>query len=159
MKKVIFLFSMLILFSCKKEKQVFQVHNVNIEQNSANKNHLKSTTEFLSIAYFHIFETPIPTPRLSDLSVLHSSFGDKKLIEQMTIKNFLNDDGIQISSIDRSSIITKTTFVRETYKKLYNRIPEEYELWFILNMIEKDADLTAEIIYFSLMTADEYRYY
>jgi hypothetical protein len=26
-------------------------------------------------------------------------------------------------------------------------------------MIQKDTDLTAELIYFSLMTANEYRYY
>ena len=27
------------------------------------------------------------------------------------------------------------------------------------NMIENDSDLTSELIYFSLMTANEYRYY
>ena len=54
MKKVIFLFSILILFSCKKEKKVtYHVNNVNISQNR-NKDHLKSTTEFISIAYSDI---------------------------------------------------------------------------------------------------------
>jgi len=159
MKKVIFLFSILILFSCKKEKQIFHVHNVNIEQNAVNKNHLKSTTEFLSIAYSDIFGTVISTKKLYDLSIIHSSFGDKKLIQEMIIKNFLNDPGVQIPLLDTTSIITDTAFVRKTYKKLYNRTPDDYELWFIANMIEKDSDLTAEHIYFSLMTADEYRYY
>ena len=45
------------------------------------------------------------------------------------------------------------------YTKIYNRTPDEYELWFISNMIENDSDLTSELIYFSLMTANEYRYY
>jgi len=152
MKKVIFLFSILILFSCKKEKRVFHVHDVNINQNATNKNHLKSTTEFISIAYFHLFDAVIPAPDLSDLSVVYSSFGDKRLIEEMIIKNFLNDEN-EIPPINTPS------FVSNTYKKLYNRAPDEYELWFITNMIEEDSDLTAEIIYFSLMTAKEYRYY
>ena len=60
MKKVIFLFSILMLFSCKKEEKVtYHVNNVNITQNSANKDHLKSTTEFISIAYSDIFGTVI----------------------------------------------------------------------------------------------------
>ena len=162
MKKAIFLFSILILFSCKKEKQVFQLNNVNIEQNTVSKDHLKSTTEFISIAYFHIFETVISAPDLSALSTMYSSFGDKRLIEEMMIKNFLNDthdlydEEIEILPIDRDSL---NNFVSEAYKKLYNRTPDEYELWFITDMIEKNSDLTAEIIYFSLMTANEYRYY
>ena len=158
MKKVIFLFSILILFSCKKEKQVFHVHNVNIEQNTANKDHLKSTTEFISIAHYHIFNDIIPTPKLSDLSTIYSSFGDKKLIGEMIIKNFLNDAGVDIPS-DSLMRTDLNVFITQTYKKLYNRTPDENELWFIANMIEKDSDLTAEIIYFSLMTANEYRHY
>ena len=159
MKKVIFLFSILILFSCKKEKQVFHVHNVNIEQNAVNKNHLKSTTEFISIAYFHLFEAVIPAPDLSDLSVVHSSFGDKRLIEEMIIKSFLNEPSIQILQIDRSSSSTINIFAQNMYTKLYNRTPDEYELWFVTDMIQKDTTLTSELIYFSLMTANEYRYY
>ena len=44
-------------------------------------------------------------------------------------------------------------------KKLFNRNPDEYELWFIADMIQRDSTVTAELIYFSLMTSNEYRYY
>jgi hypothetical protein len=90
---------------------------------------------------------------------MYKAFGDKKLIEEMVIKNFLNEPTIQISQIDRTSEITIQNFVTDSYKKLFNRTPDEYELWFIVDMIQKDTDLTAELIYFSLMTANEYRYY
>ena len=160
MKKIIFLLSVLTLVSCKKEKKaVYGLNDVNISQNSANKDHLKSTTEFISIAYSDIFGTVITTDKLADLSTMYRAFGDKKLIEEMVIKNFLNESTIQIPQIDRTSEITIQNFVSNSYKKLFNRTPDEYELWFVADMILKDDALTAELIYFSLMTANEYRYY
>lgn len=160
MKKIIFLLSVLTLVSCKKEKKaVYGLNDVDISQNSANKDYLKSTTEFISIAYSDIFGTVISINKLADLTKIYKAFGDKKLIEQMVIKNFLNEPSIQIPQIDRSSASTINTFTQNIYIKLYNRTPDEYELWFISNMIENDTDLTSELIYFSLMTANEYRYY
>jgi len=160
MRNLIFIFSILLLFSCKKEKNVtYQLNDVTIENNTANKDHLKSTTEFISIAYSDIFGTVISTNKLTDLTRIYKAFGDKKLIEQMVIKNFLNEPSIQISQIDRSSMSTINSFVQNVYTKLYNRTPDEYELWSISNMIENDTALTSELIYFSLMTANEYRYY
>jgi len=160
MKKIIFLLSILTLVSCKKEKKVtYYVNDVNITQNAAVKDHLKSTTEFISIAYSDIFGTVITTAKLADLSTMYRAFGDKKLIEEMVIKNFLNESTIQIPQIDRTSEITIQNFVSNSYKKLFNRTPDEYELWFVADMILKDDTLTAELIYFSLMTANEYRYY
>ena len=160
MKKIIFLLSVLTLVSCKKEKKVsYALNDVNISQNLANKDHLKSTTEFISIAYSDIFGTVITADKLADLSTMYRAFGDKKLIEEMVIKNFLNESTIQIPQIDRISETSIQNFVTDSYKKLFNRTPDEYELWFVTDMIQKDDDLTSELIYFSLMTANEYRYY
>ena len=160
MRNIVLIFSVLILFSCKKEKNViYKLDDVTIEQNSANKDHLKSTTEFISIAYSDIFGTVISTNKLADLTTIYKAFGDKKLIEQMVIKNFLNEPTIQIPQIDRSSMSTINNFVTDAYKKLYNRNPDEYELWFVADLITKDDDLTAELVYYSLMTSNEYRYY
>ena len=56
MRKLIFIFSVLLLFSCKKEKKItYQLNDVTIENNSANKDHLKSTIEFISIALLQSF--------------------------------------------------------------------------------------------------------
>ena len=160
MRKLIFIFSVLLLFSCKKEKKItYQLNDVTIENNTANKDHLKSTIEFISIAYSDIFGTVISINKLAELSQIYKAFGDKKLIEQMVIKNFLNEPSIQIPQIDRNSSSTINIFVQNMYTKLYNRTPDEYELWFVMDMIQKDTTLTSELIYFSLMTANEYRYY
>ena len=130
-----------------------------IEQNSANKDHLKSTTEFISIAYSDIFGTVVSTNKLTDLTTIYKAFGDKKLIEQMVIKNFLNEPTNLIPVIDTTSVTTIKDFVTDAYKKLYNRNPDEYELWCVTDMITKDNNLTAELVYYSLMTSNEYRYY
>jgi hypothetical protein len=160
MKKLIFILSILILFSCKKEKKVtYNINDVNITQNAVVKDHLKSTTEFISIAYSDIFGTVITTNKLAELSTMYKAFGDKKLIEEMVIKNFLNEPTIQIPQIDRTSVATIQNFVTDSYKKLFNRTPDEYELWYVAESIVMDSDLTAELVYFSLMTANEYRYY
>ena len=160
MKNIVLIVSVLILFSCKKEKNVtYQLNDVTIEQNSTNKDHLKSTTEFISIAYSDIFGTIISTNKLADLTTIYKAFGDKKLIEQMVIKNFLNEPTNLIPVIDTTSVTTIKDFVTDAYKKLYNRNPDEYELWFVTDMITKDNNLTAELVYYSLMTSNEYRYY
>ena len=160
MRNIVLIFSVLILFSCKKEKNViYKLNDVTIEQNSANKDHLKSTTEFISIAYSDIFGTIISTNKLADLTTIYKAFGDKKLIEQMVIKNFLNEPTNLIPVIDTTSVTTIKDFVTDAYKKLYNRNPDEYELWFVTDMITKDDNLTAELVYYSLMTSNEYRYY
>jgi len=160
MRNIILICSVLILFSCKKEKNViYRLNDVIIEQNSANKDHLKSTTEFISIAYSDIFGTIISISKLSDLTQTYKAFGDKFLIEEMIIKNFLNEPTNLIPAIDTTSETAIENFVTDTYKKLYNRNPDEYELWFVADMITKDNDLTAELVYYSLMTSNEYRYY
>ena len=160
MRKLIFIFIVLFLFSCKKEKKIiYQLNDLKIENNSANKGHLKSRIEFISIAYSDIFGTVISTNKLSDLSQIYKAFGDNKLIEHMVIKNFLNEPSIQIPQIDRSSISEINNFVQNMYIKLFNRKPNEYELWFISDLIQKDTNLTSNLTYFTLMTSNEYRYY
>ena len=160
MKKIILFLSVVLLSSCHKEKNViYDINDVTIEQNSANKDHLKSTTEFISIAYSDIFGTVISTSKLSDLTQTYKAFGDKILIEEMIVKNFLNEPTNLIPDIDRTSTSSIEVFVTDTYTKLYNRNPDEYELWYITDMILKDVNLNSELVYFALMTSNEYRYY
>ena len=160
MKKRIVILSLIALCACKKEKNVlYNLNDVTIEQNTSNKDHLKSNIEFISIAYSDIFGTIIPMSKLSDLTQTYNAFGDKYMIEAMVIKNFLNEPNNTIPNIDRTSNASIQIFVNNIYKKLFNRNPDEYELWFVSDMIAKDTDLSAELVYYSLMTSNEYRYY
>ena len=162
MKKttLVFLFSTLFLASCKKETQyIYGVEDVSVNRREGNKQNTKSTTEFISIAYSDIFGTTIPNDGLVKLQLAYSAFGDQKLIEQLIIRNLLNQGGnttIPTSTEMRADI---GLFINKSYVKFYGRNPNEFELYYLKSMIETDLSITPELVYFGMMTSNEYRYY
>ena len=153
----------LLLFaavSCKKETSfLFEVEPVTVSQNNGSgKNNVKSTIEFISIAYADIFGSNISTSELQTLNIVYTAFGDKKLIEDRIIRSFLNSPGANIpSSVSVGGDTAQ--FVVNTYKKLYNREPNEFEKYYTVQLIKNEIYLSARVIYYALMTSDEYRYY
>ena len=162
-QKKIFLGIALILItffiaSCKKETSyVYQVNDVNVSQTDVNKENTKSVIEFISIAYSDVFGTTISQNDLENLSNMYDSFGDLKLMEDLIIRNFLN----QTNTIptDQEMKADVNTFIKDTYHKLLNRDPNEFEVWYLTNEINTDASITAELVYYGILTSDEYRTY
>ena len=147
------------LFSCKKDqKYVYGVNDVTVTQPGANKPNVKSTIEFISIAYSDLFGTTISASDLTNLSLCYLAFGDKKFIEDLIIRNFLNKTGVIIPAQSQMSADVPA-FVQATYRKFYNRDPNEFEKWQLVNYIQNNTSVTPELVYYSFMTSDEYRYY
>jgi len=145
--------------ACKKENIfIYDIENVKVSRSNSTKENLKNEIEFISIAYADVFGTSPNQSSLNALSVIYLSFGDKKLIEDLIIKNMLNNAGAQIPS-DTEMRADIEVFIRNAYLKLYNRQPDEFELWKLNELISSDQSLTAKLIYYSMMTSDEYRYY
>jgi hypothetical protein len=145
--------------ACKKENIfIYDVEDVKVSRSNSTKENLKNEIEFISIAYADVFGTSPNQSSLNALSVIYLSFGDKKLIEDLIIKNMLNNSGAQIPS-DTEMRADIEVFIRNAYLKLYNRQPDEFELWKLNELISSDQSLTAKLIYYSMMTSDEYRYY
>ena len=145
--------------SCKKEKDIiYEVNDVNVEQPNANKDYAKTLAEFISIAYADLFGANISQAQLQTLAVPYAGFGDLKLIEDMIIKNFLNDPSAVVPS-DADMRANVDQFLLDTYQKFFNRYPNEFELWHMQNLIDENADITPELVYYSIMTSNEYRYY
>ena len=161
MRKIISLLCVLVLLaiSCKKEKSyVYDVNDVSVKQDGALKPNVKTTTEFISIAYADLFGTTIPNTELVKLSTAYMAFGDKKFLEERIIKNYLNNTGAKIpTSLQMKADVN--LFVKNTYKKFFNREPNEFELWTLSNTITSDTTITPELIYYAVMTSNEYRYY
>lgn len=156
---LLFVSFLFIAVGCKKEKSyVYEVNNVNVAYDGSSKPNLKTTTEFISIAYSDMFGSTISNSELVKLSTAYSAFGDKKLIEEMIIKNFLNKPGVVLPTKAQMSA-NRNVFVTNAYKKLFNREPNEFELWGITNMITADTSITPEQVYYAAMTSNEYRYY
>lgn len=157
--KVLIVLLFFIAVGCKKEKNyLYEVNNVNVVNDGSAKPNLKTTTEFISIAYSDLFGSTISNNELVKLSTAYSAFGDKKLIEEMIIKNFLNKPGVILPTKAQMNA-NHNLFITNAYKKFFNREPNEFELWGINNMIVADTSITPEQIYYAAMTSNEYRYY
>lgn len=151
----------MVLFSagCQKEKNIiYEVNDVDVEKPNANKDYVKSLTEFISIAYTDLFGLNITQAQLQTLSVPYSGFGDLKLIEDLIIRNFLNSSTVVIPT-DAEMRADVDQFLLDTYQKFFNRYPNEFELWHMKNKINDNADITPELFYYAMMTSNEYRYY
>jgi hypothetical protein len=150
---------LLFCFSCSPEKEYqYEVNPVTISQNSGPKGNQKSTTEFIAIAYTDLFGTTIPQSKLIDLSIAYTSFGDLKVIEERIIRNLLNDTSVIIPAVPSVAGDT-SVFISNTYKKFFNREPNEFEKHYWKELIRANASVQPDVMYFALMTSDEYRFY
>ncbi len=148
-----------VLSSCKKDTDfIYGVDDVNIHKPDPNKPNVKSTFTFISIAYSDLFGANISQTQLVELQTAYAAFGDQRLIEQLIIKNFVNDGGIDIPTQAEMNANVQQ-FIKDSYVKFFNRLPNEFELWHIENEITADPSITPELIYFAMMTSNEYRYY
>lgn len=149
----------LLVSSCNKEKRyIYQVQEQELYQNSNEKQTLKSTTQFISIAYSDLFGTSITNDELNKFDVALQAFGDKGVLQDMIVKSLINRSGVQVVTANamRADI---PAFIEGAYLRFYNRKPNEFEAWKMKDLIEKNADVTPVMVYYSLMTSEEYRYY
>lgn len=145
--------------SCQKEKNIiYDVNDVNVNRPEGNKDYVKSLAEFISIAYTDLFGTSISQAQLQTLAVPYSGFGDLKLIEDLIIKNFLNDANVIVPS-NAAMRENVDQFLLDSYQKFLNRNPNEFELWHMKNVIDENAEITPELVYYAIMISNEYRYY
>jgi hypothetical protein len=151
--------ALLLVTGCKKEKiYTYGVDDVTVEQPGAVKPNVKSDLEVLSIAYSDLFGTTIPADKLEALALSYQSSGDKRLVMDMVILNFLNDPGVQIPT-DATMRADVEGFVNASYHKFFVREPSAFERWFVSDLIRKDATLTPDLVYYAFMTSAEYRFY
>ncbi len=159
--KKIFLFILLVasFASCTTKKEAeYELTPVSVSQHGGDKSNQKSTTEFISIAYADLFGTEIPQSRLVNLSIAYSSFGDLRVIEDRIIRNFLNDSNAIIPTTPSVNGDT-SLFISNSYKKFYNREATEFEKYRWIELIRNNPSSGPLVIYYSLMTSDEYRFY
>lgn len=147
------------LVGCTKDKKVlYEVKESTIKNTNSPKTKAKTTIEFISIAYQDVMGTTISQQKLSALSVAYTAFGDKKTIEDMIVKNLLNEPATTIPT-KTSMNADPEKFVDETIKKILNRDAGAYEKYYFTKLINDNNTVTPTMIYYALMTSEEYRYY
>jgi hypothetical protein len=171
---VFFLCGLLFFSACRKDEvtsrivnktvytqaeYIYDLDNISLYQEGIQKPNIKTLNEFVAIAYTELFGTTIPALKINQLTQSYVSFGDKKMVEDLIIRNFLNLPGAQIpTTIEMNADLD--LFIKNTYKKFYTRLPNEFELWQVKQFITNNStSVTPELVYYTFMTSDEYRYY
>lgn len=152
--------------SCKKEivqKQVYDqvVYEVNpttLYGSNSEKTRLKSPDQFVSILYSDLFNKTPSTGYLNNLTEVFLSFGDKRLIQEMYLENLLNDPAVDLPSVQEMRADPEQ-FVTDTYVRFYQRLPTEYEKFYLSRLIAEDTLLTPEQVYTAFIQGNEYQYY
>lgn len=154
----IFLLLALALSGCVKEKEVFEVNEFHVQQEGSSKAALKTPAELISIAFFDIFGAQIPAQILNAYLVAYESLGDKDVILERVVLNFLNFPDVQLPTISAMHA-DLPSFVNETYKKFYARNPTDFERTFLVNYLKENPDVTSKQVYQAFLTSQEYLYY
>ena len=148
----------LLLFSCKEETYIYEVNDLTVESNNANKGKEKTTEVYLNILYSNLYQKPLSPNKLVELTAVVHSIGDKQVAYETIIAKMMTDPDIQIPS--KSSMDADVAaFVVDIYKRFLIRLPTEAEKTYFVNFIQSHPNIGPEQIYYSFATCDEYYYY
>lgn len=154
-------FSFLFIFlisSCTEETVIYDVNPITVTSNNGGKTKEKSTEQFLNVAYANLYQTALSPSELVELTNVVNSIGDKQVAYETVIAKMMNDSGVVLPSTDsmRSDL---STFISETYKRFYVRNPTEAEKTWWINYLTTRTNLTAEHVYYTFATSNEYSFY
>lgn len=168
MQKLIYisLVCLLAFSSCKEEvienvvydNVIHDLDTIPVYSSSIEKNRQKTNDQYIAILYADIFNQSISTNRQNDLSQLITANGDKQLINQLILSQFLNEPGTDIPT-DNEMRQDIDKFIDEAYFRFFLRRPTEYERFFLKDAIENDPDMTPDLVYSAFALSDEYLFY
>lgn len=160
MKKIFstLLLLLVLITACQKEKYSYGLTSVDILQPSANKNKLKTAEQYVAVLYVNFFQKAISTKELVELERLIRSVGDKRLIYELIISNFLNSPEV-ILPTDSEMRVDLDLFLEETYRRFYVREATQIELNYYKNYLENNSTVNPEMVYFAFAISDEFFFY
>ena len=158
MKYFPFLFLLLLAVGCTEETVVYEVNPVTVTSNNGGKTKLKSTEQFLNVAYANLYQTALSPTELARLSDVVASIGDKQVAYETVIAKMMSDPAVVLPSTEdmRADL---PAFITATYQRFYVRNPTEAEKTWWVNYLETRTNLTAEEVYFTFATSNEYAFY
>ncbi|MDB4250963.1 hypothetical protein N9815_01395 [Flavobacteriales bacterium] len=160
MKKITLLFFCLSVSatSCKKDDIIYDVNQVNATSYNANKNKLKTISQYISILYANLFQKALSANELVEITNCIESIGDKEVAHEIVLSNFMNKSGVTMpsDSLMRTDI---NAFIEQTYKRFYVRDLTEAEREFFLNFFASHPDVSVEMVYSAFSLSNEYQFY
>jgi len=160
MKKTTLL--LLIIFfsiaSCKKDEPIYDINQIQSHSYNANKNKLKSASQYISILYANLFQKALSPNELVEITRCIESVGDKGLVHEVILSNFMNKEGVTIPS-DSLMRADLNLFIEETYKRFYVRDITEAEREYFLNFFTSHPNISSEMVYTAFSLSNEYQFY
>ncbi len=151
----------MILSACKKNTANYGVVQVSSKGTNLNKDKDKSNIEFHSILSTNLFQKPSSINELTALDRVIQSCGDKALINEVIISNYMNKPSVKLPS--RAMMVDSTDrFIEETYIRFFIRRPTVAEMtWFknFINANKSNPNFRPELVYTAFAASDEYMFY
>lgn len=160
--KLLILIISIVFISCKKNENTrYEVVDTSSYGDNLNKDKDKSNIEFHSILTTNLFQKPSSINELTRTDRVIQSCGDKTLINEVIISNYMNSSAVKLPS--RARMVDSTEkFVEETYVRFFIRRPTEAEkTWFInfINANKSNPNFRPELVYTAFAASDEYMFY
>ena len=154
----IFLLAVLSLTSCKEKNYYYELNDVTVDPNNADKDKLKTNEQFVAILYANLFQQAASPNQIAEMAALIRSIGDKQLAYETVVAKMMADGAVDFPSASemRNDL---TAFIVETYKRFYVRLPSEAEKTWWINYLESRPDISSELVYYAFVTSNEYYFY
>ncbi len=160
-KYVCLVLTTVVFVSCKKQTATYGVVPVASNGTNLNKDKDKSNIEFHSILSTNLFQKPSSINELTALDRVIQSCGDKSLINEVIISNYMNKSTVRLPS--RAMMVDSTErFIEETYIRFFIRRPTVAEMtWFknFINANKSNPNFRPELVYTAFAASDEYMFY
>jgi hypothetical protein len=131
---------------------------VNATSYNANKNKLKTISQYISILYANLFQKALSANELVEITNCIESIGDKEVAHEIISSNFMNKSGVTMPS-DSLMRTDVNAFIEQTYKRFYVRDLTEAEREFFLNFFASHPDVSVEMVYSAFSLSNEYQFY
>ncbi len=160
MNRIIILLLIIVLSiaSCKKDDPIYEINQIHSQSYNANKNKLKSASQYISILYANLFQKALSPNKLVEITRCIESVGDKSLVHEVIISNFMNKDGVILPS-DSLMREDLNLFIEDTYKRFFIRDITEAEREYFLRFFESHPNVSAEMVYTAFSISNEYQFY
>jgi hypothetical protein len=148
----------IIVSSCQKDDIVYDINQLQSSSYNANKNKLKSISQYISIVYANLFQQALSSNELVEITRCIESIGDKEVAHEIILSNFMNSQDVILPS-DSLMRADLDVFLEDTYKRFYVRDITEAEREFFLNFLNSNPNVSAEMVYMSFALSNEYQFY
>ena len=155
---VLLLIIFLSISSCRKDDPIYDINQIESNSYNANKNKLKSPSQYISILYANLFQKALSPNELVEITRCIQSVGDKGLVHEVIISNFMNREGVEIptDSLMRDDL---NLFIEDAYKRFFVRDITEAEREYFLNFFVSHPNVSSEMVYTAFSLSNEYQFY